>query len=322
MIISKYIVVLCSIVLSVPVMAQPKEFEGRIVYKTNIQSKAFGVEDKIWHTILGTGENMTSYVKQGNYKLVTGRSDQYFIHDKQKVFIKFKSIDTLYFMDYSSDTSAVISVSKSGAGKTISGYSCNPITIKTSNGERRTFYAPALYLNPEYDKNNTIAQLNVLSRETSSIWLESTMETESYSVTSTCTQLVQENINNSVFDLPPLPQKKFAIEELTQAAIFRRTGGWSKYLSSNIDASLGAKYIKIPRGENEAMQTVMVRFMVNERGSVMNTEVLNKKEVHPKLAEEALRVVTSSPLWTPATIYGEKTIYWQKQEITFQASKN
>ena len=321
MIITRVLIFFLCIVFSVPVSAQPKEFEGKIIYKTSIQSKVPGVENKIWRNILATGDNMTSYVKKGNYKLVTGLSDQYFIHDKQKVFIKFKSIDTLYYMDYSSDTSTVINVSKEGAGKTINGYACNLITIKTLNAEKKFFYAPALYLNPEYDKNNTIAQLNVLSMETSSIWLESTMETESYSATNTCTQIVQENISSSVFDLPSLPQKKFSIEELLQPATFKRSGGWLKYLTSNIDGSLGGKYIKIPKGEKEAAQSVMVRFMVNERGMVMNAEVLNKKEVHSRLAEEALRVITSSPPWTPATIYGEKTIFWQKQEITFQASK-
>lgn len=60
------------VVLSVSVLSQPKEFEGRIVYKTNIQSKVPGVENKIWHNILAVGDNITTYVKQGNYKLVCG----------------------------------------------------------------------------------------------------------------------------------------------------------------------------------------------------------------------------------------------------------
>ena len=112
-----------------------------------------------------------------------------------------------------------------------------------------------------------------------------------------------------------------SLEELLQPAVFKRTGGWLNYLTNNIDGSIGAKYIKIPKGEKQASQSVMVRFMVNERGVVINAGVLNKNEVHSKLAEEALRVVTSSPPWTPAILYGEKIIYWQKQEITFQASK-
>ena len=321
MTIIKSLITFIFLILSVTIFAQPKEFEGRIIYKTNIQSKVPGVENKIWQNIMALGDNMTSFVKQGHYKIITGLSDQYFIPDKQRVFIKFKSIDTLYYMDYSSDTTSVLSVSKTGAGKTIAGYSCNPIIIKTYGAERKVFYSPALYLNPEYDKNNTIGQLNVLTRETSSIWLESTTETQSYTISNSCTQIVQENINNNVFDLPALPQKKFVIEEIMQPATFKRTGGWLKYLNSNLDGSVGAKYVKIPRGEKEATQTVMIRFMVNERGMVMNAEVLNKKEVHSKLAEEALRVVTSSPLWAPATIYGEKSIYWQTQPISFQVSK-
>lgn len=317
----KSLLTVAFLILTAMLSAQPKEFEGRIIYKTSIHSKVPGVDSKIWHTILAMGDNMTCYIRQGNYKQVTGLSDNYFSPEKQKVFIKFKSIDTLYYMDYSSDTTTVISVLKTGADKTISGYTCSPITIKTPGSERKVFYAPSLYINPEYDKNNTISQMNVLTRETSSIWLESMSESQSYNTTHTCIQVIQETVSSSVFDLPPLPQKKLMIEELMQPAVFQRAGGWIKYLNSSLDGSVGAKYIKIPKGEKEATQTVMVRFMVNERGIVMNAEVINKKEVHSKLADEALRVVTSSPPWTPAMIYGEKTIYWQTQPISFQATK-
>lgn len=320
-IIKNSVTVLLITVLSQATLSQNKEFEGRIVYKVSIESKVPGVEGKTWQTVMALADKGTYYVKQGNYKLVYGLNEQYFISSMQKVFVKFKGIDTLYYMDYASDTATILNVSKAGAGKTVNGYPCKLITIKTAGDEKKYYYAPSLYLNPEYDKNNTIGQLNIVSKETSSIWLESVLNNNSYTVTHTCTQLVQEEINTSEFELPALPQKKFIPEELFQPATFKRTGGWAKYLSSNVDASLGAKYVKIPRGENEAKQTVLVRFMVNERGAVVNAEVTNKKEVHSKLAEEALRVVTGSPPWTPATIYGQRTIYWQIQPVTFQATK-
>jgi hypothetical protein len=263
----------------------------------------------------------TYYVKRGNYKLVYGANVQYFIPSQQKVFVKFKGLDTLYYMDYESDTATVLNVSKTGAGKTVNGYPCKLITIKTASDVKKYYYAPSLYLNPEYDKNNTIGQLNIVSKETSSIWLESVWDNSSYTVTHTCMQLVEGEIENSEFELTALPQKKFIPEELFQPPTFKRADGWENYLSSNVDASIGAKYIKIPRGENEARQTVNVRFMVNEKGAVVNVEVINKKEVHAKLAEEALRVVSSSPVWIPAMIYGQRTIYWQIQPVTFQATK-
>ena len=82
------------------------------------------------------------------------------------------------------------------------------------------------------------------------------------------------------------------------------------------------KYINIPKGEEVASQTVYVKFMINEFGRVSNAVVENEKEVHRKLAEEALRVVNASPPWKPAIIYGsEKTVYWFRVPITFQASK-
>jgi hypothetical protein len=49
--------------------------------------------------------------------------------------------------------------------------------------------------------------------------------------------------------------------------------------------------------------------------------LVNKSEVHPKLAEEALRVISASPPWTPAAVLGEKIIFWYKQLITFEATK-
>ena len=50
-----------------------------------------------------------------------------------------------------------------------------------------------------------------------------------------------------------------------------------------------SKYINIPKGEESASQTVYVKFLVNEYGRVSNAFVENEKEVHRKLAEEALR---------------------------------
>jgi Gram-negative bacterial TonB protein C-terminal len=61
--------------------------------------------------------------------------------------------------------------------------------------------------------------------------------------------------------------------------------------------------------------------MINENGRVANAEIANKKELHPRVAEEALRVVNSSQVWKPAVVLGEKVIFWYKQSIIFQVVK-
>jgi hypothetical protein len=52
-----------------------------------------------------------------------------------------------------------------------------------------------------------------------------------------------------------------------------------------------------------------------------NIKVINPNEVHPKLAEEAIRVITESGRWTPAQVLNEKVVYHFVQPITFQVAR-
>lgn len=185
----------------------------------------------------------------------------------------------------------------------------------------KEFLLVQVHLNPEYDKNNKIGNFDVYARETKSVWLVANEETETYSLTQTAIKVEQKPVDESVFQLPKLPEKLFTVETVSKPPEFTRSGGWIKYLQTSVNTQLGAKYIKIPKGETGALQTVIVSFLISERGEVQNVKVENAKEVHPKLAEEAMRVITESRSWKPATIYGEKIGFYQKQPITFQVSK-
>ncbi len=269
------------------------------------------------------GNDVTIWIKHGNYRQKSGFCDTYFITKDQRVYFKFKNLDTLYYVNYNTDTSIVTKVSKSDEKKNIAGFDCKLLTVKCGDVTRKYYYAPALYMNSEYDKNNTLGRYDVFAKETSSLYLEYSEDAKAYSTLQTCTMIKQTQVSDSFFTLPRLPQKIFSIEDLTIPPEFTRSGGWEKYIQTNLDKEVGAKYLPIAKGKEMASETVIVKFMVNEYGRVAYSEVENRKEVHPKLAEEALRVVNASPLWKPATIYGgEKIIYWLKQEITFQTTKN
>lgn len=72
-----------------------------------------------------------------------------------------------------------------------------------------------------------------------------------------------------------------------------------------------AKTLVYPQiaSENGIGGKVHVQFIVNERGQIIDAKIL--REVDPALDEEALRVVNSSPLWTPGKQRGKpaKVIY-------------
>lgn len=96
---------------------------------------------------------------------------------------------------------------------------------------------------------------------------------------------------------------------------------WSKYLENNLNTSLASKYIKLKRGEQVASETATVEFLVDKEGNISQVSVLNPDEIHPKLAKEAIRVIKNCPKWIPATQNGKNVIYRQKQNITFEVSR-
>lgn len=307
-------------ILCLAINAQQKDFEGILVYKMDVKAKQEGTTDKFWRTMLAVGNNMTVQVKKGNYRQSSGISETWFVTKDQKIYLKFRAIDTLYYLDYGNDTSTVINISKTDEKKMIVGLECKLLTVRTGTSTKKFYYSPSLYMNPDYDKNNRIGRYDVFVKETSSIYLAYSDENELYLESETCTRLQPTAINDSAFELPRLPQKEFSQATVTKEPEFTRSGGWEKYLLKNLNTAVGAKYVRIPKGEKSATETVMVSFMVDEYGRVVNPTVLNKKEVHPKLAEEAIRVVTESPLWKPATTYGEKVSFWMKQPISFETS--
>jgi hypothetical protein len=317
----KNITTLLLIILSSPAFAQQKDFEGIMFYKTDVRSKTELVSDRALKNMLAVGNDVIIKIKHGNYRQTTGKNDFYYISKDQTVYIKFNGIDTLYYMAYASDTPVVTKISKSDEKKMIAGLECKLITIQSGTTSRKYYYSPSLYMNPEYDRNNKIGGYDVFAKETSSLYLDFNEENPSYSLLQTCTRVENSSIDDSIFRLPDLPRKKFSYGDLIIAAEFTRSGGWAKYLQTNLDGQVAAKYLKIPKGEEKVSQQVFVRFLVNENGKVVSAEVLNKKEVHPKLAEEALRVVNASPLWKPATFCGEKVIFWMQNPITFEVTK-
>ena len=75
---------------------------------------------------------------------------------------------------------------------------------------------------------------------------------------------------------------------------------WSKYLLRSLDPKVTTKYIKIKKGEKSATQQVKVVFLVDESGTASDVKVINRDEVHPKVAAESIRIIQESPRWLPA----------------------
>ena len=272
-------------------------------------------------TILATDDKMTDYVKNRNYRQYSGVRETYYISKDQRVYYKFRNLDTLYFLDYDSDTATVLSISRPTTKKNIAGFECNSIIIKTAAATRNYFYATALHASPLNNNGTRLSADELFVKETESIWLSCFEDGATYTLSHTAIKVESKVIDDKVFELPQLPQKKFEVATVLQEPVFAKAGGWNKYLQAAVNPDIAARYIKLPKGEDLVTQSPVVAFKVSETGQVLDARVMNPKEVHPRVADEAVRVVMEARGWKPATIYGEKISYWQKQTITFQVGK-
>jgi len=89
---------------------------------------------------------------------------------------------------------------------------------------------------------------------------------------------------------------------------------WSIYLERNLRAQIPSDH-RAPYGN----YTVIVSFRVDENGKISDVRADNNPGYGT--AEEAVRVIEKSPDWQPAIRDGKNVASHQRQNITFQVSR-
>jgi hypothetical protein len=91
--------------------------------------------------------------------------------------------------------------------------------------------------------------------------------------------------------------------------------GWKQYLTKTIKTP--ERFINYYRTGTKL--TVMVSFRIEKDGSVGQVYINHSSEF--SVDQEALRVISSSPNWKPATQDGKPVIYRQRQAVSFIVSE-
>lgn len=91
---------------------------------------------------------------------------------------------------------------------------------------------------------------------------------------------------------------------------------WSTYLMNNLDIDKVSKKIRIPKGETELREVVIVKFVVNKLGEISDVTAENA-DANPYCIREAIRVIRDSPNWVPAKQNGKSVNAYRRQPITF-----
>jgi protein TonB len=115
--------------------------------------------------------------------------------------------------------------------------------------------------------------------------------------------LAQEEEKESVFE----------IFDVAQKAEFRGGDeGLQRFIGENITYPAEAF-------ENDHQGTVMLKFVINKKGNVVDAEILNEGVCHKSLEKEALKVIQStSGMWKP-TIQRDKEVNMRfRMPVEFQ----
>jgi hypothetical protein len=89
---------------------------------------------------------------------------------------------------------------------------------------------------------------------------------------------------------------------------------WAEYIKMNLN-----KNIPVINGAPIGTYRVVVSFLIDKEGNISEVKVLNDPGYGT--AQEAVRVISSSPKWNPAIQSNEHVTYRQKQAINFSVSK-
>jgi periplasmic protein TonB len=115
--------------------------------------------------------------------------------------------------------------------------------------------------------------------------------------------LAQEEEKESVFEIFDVAQK---------AEFPGGAEGLQRFLAENIIYPAEAL-------ENDHQGMVMLMFVINKKGNVVDAEIMNKGVCHKSLEKEALKVIKStSGMWKPAIQRGEEVNMRFRMPVKFQ----
>ncbi len=317
------VLLVLSVCLFTNLTAQQKSFEGVIDYQLEVKSKNGSISDESFRRLLATGTTMKVHIKQGNFRRESAKLLEINRTDSSYQLFMFKGIDTFFYNPPSAEDEKQ-EISQSEKIVNIAGYDCKSVTIKSNSMVTTYFYALSLFQDPAYSRPDDKGSFTLFLKQTNAVYLKCIIETGQFVYTETAFRVVKGTVNDAVFQIPTTPVAPFVFAQHLKNPFYKSSDEteWKTYVQKSISNELVNKYVKIPKGEKSAQQTAEVLFAILANGSIGDAEVINKKEIHPALAKEALRIVKESYGWKPATIRGEKIDYWMLQKITFALVEN
>ncbi len=317
----KQILVISFLILFSKSYTQVKLFSGEVHYNNSIKSKIKDVDELGWKRYLTVSDAEIFYINP-DFSIIKNDYFTQYINIKEKTSLtNFKEIDTLYtnFTSLNQTDSSIIKAnSKLECDEFLAfytkkvtaldtmylGYKCNKI----------------VYEGFDYTTTRIVLDSNIYSNGSYVILFEKDSNCF-YSREAIAVNIISKNFEKIFFEPKKLPISKYNATSVFQQAEYKSgQSKWIKYLQKNLKSELGSKYLVTPKGKDYVKATVVVQFVIDNFGNVVYAEARNAAFVHPKLAEEAIRVIKNARGWKNAVFNGHPMPSVFKQNISFVVS--
>lgn len=188
-------------------------FEGEIVYKLETLKKdsSFDISN-----LKAAGASTTSCVYgHGNFIQRPDGGDleyYYYNHIDNKLYSKYRSIDTVYFQSgeqLGASQDSIFTTRIQYNTDTILGYICNRFILQSEKLTLTLIYAPQLAVDPVYFKKTKYSYYDVIYAQTHSLFLVSIAEFDQFISKLVAQKVVRRKAGNEFPDVHRFPMEKY-----------------------------------------------------------------------------------------------------------------
>jgi len=188
-------------------------FEGKIIYEVSYESKKKNLTKEQVGLFIGNKQTYT--IKDNMYKNEmngTLKMSQYYL-GTDTLYISTAQSKELLWIDVTYLNDEIVSTEITENIEEVNGILCNLLTIKSNNGYFKYYYNSSYKINPKNYPNHKVGFWNVCIAQTKSIMIKSILDTKDEHIELNAMDIKHMEVNDSEFELPNLPRKRFPIKK-------------------------------------------------------------------------------------------------------------
>ena len=179
-------------------------FEGKVIYQFELISKNTRLDSNKLRTIFGTGSILT--FKKGNYHhTYNGGLMEFdtYRKDDNKMYFKMRNNDTIYWRNCGLIGDKIEKFEFSAKKEDVLGISCDELTMHYNDNIVSHYYnSDSLSIDPEWFKQYTLHDENLIDAKEKSIYLKSKVEYAYFLIIETAAKFIREKVDSKIFELP------------------------------------------------------------------------------------------------------------------------